>query len=140
MERVLISTQVWQQPSPSPSSSELYGCEVAVSPDLWQAILEQANDGEPVASTSSVPASTPQRLAVCLSPTNTRRRQSTGQLQSIVCWATKNQFARAGKASGVSATHSIASLHTDIVVSLSAQHLHHFCFAGSISRPSWHFS
>jgi hypothetical protein len=41
MERVLISTQVWQQPSPSPSSSELYGCEVAVSPDLWQAILEE---------------------------------------------------------------------------------------------------
>lgn len=91
MECVRVSTKPWRSPADQPE------CEVALSPELWDAILEQSGDDEqPEASTSTTPDLGRKSVAICLLAAN-KRPQHPGPLQSIVCWATRSEVPKSGK-------------------------------------------
>lgn len=97
MEQVSIASALWQPPS------DQQDCEVAISPALWQALLEQSADDEdePEAGPSSTPLrDNVKRIGVCLSASS-HSDQRDGRSQSVLCWARPTGPAETSKTSEV---------------------------------------
>jgi hypothetical protein len=81
MDGVTLSEAVY-------TSSHDSAIEAALSPELWDAVLEQ----------SELQEERPDKLAVCLSCSQQGAAEGPQALRNIVCWAARDQAAVASKA------------------------------------------